>query len=271
MATLLSDLETRLLYRLGINSASALETNRVREALNAAISKVASDGQPGATSAFSALVRDEFSATVDTHSANSATLTVTDVIAGEGIFPGDFFEDSAGAKYVIYSVDEAGKAFGLGSPVETAITGTLTITRRSIELPNDGQVFLVRHEDTGRHLDDSIASRSRWGFETGEAAYYAQHYSEGQELSFITLAPIPTAGDQYILEQSKFRSKLGTSDNYDLPEVVLNAILSEALQVHLAWSGGGSPLEAAVVSTQVDDFEDGIKNSGSGGGLIRKV
>jgi len=271
MATLLSALETRLQYRLGIDTASTLEANRIREALNAAISKVASDGMPGATTSFSAVTRATTDLTVDAHSANTATLTVTDVIAGEGIFPGDFFTDSTGQEFMLYSVVESTKTLGLGSPVETPITGTITVYRRALEMPNDGQVIMVRHDEDNVLLDVSHNSRTRWAFETGTPAFFSQHYSEGQELSYVSLMPAPsTAGDTYVFEQSRFRSNLGTSDNYDLPEPVLNAVIEEARAIMLAWSGPVSPVEAAISREQVRDFEDQTKNSGSPSAPLRR-
>ena len=271
MATLLSALETRLQHRLGIDTASTLEANRIREALNAAIAKVDSDGMPGSTSAFSAITRATTDLTVDVHTANTASLTVTDVIASEGIFPGDFFTDAAGQEYMIHSVVESTKTLGLGSPVETGITGTITVRRRSLELPNDGQVFMVHHDDDAILLDHSPSSRVRWSFETGRPDFYTQHYSEGQELSYISLCPAPSgSGDTYVIEQSKFRANLATGDNYDLPEPVLNAIVEEARNIMLAWSGPVNPVEAAISREQVKDFSDQTKNSGSAGAVLRR-
>lgn len=271
MATLLSALGTRLQNRLGIDTVSTLEQARIYEALNAAIAKVASDGMPGATLTFSALARDTIDLTVDTHSANSASLTVTDTIAGEGIFPGDFFKDSAGTYHFLYSVVEGTKTLGLGSPAETAISGTITVYRRSIELPHDGPVMAVTVGSNGVHLQASSGSVVRYGTERSEPAFFAQGYSEGQELSYLSLAPSPdSAGENYIIEQSRFRSKLASSDNYDLPETVLNAIVAEAHRIHVEWSTP-QMAEASVLDRQATDFSDGYQKSSTAGGLKRKV
>lgn len=261
MATTLSDLETRLLRRLGIDSASTLEANRVREALNAAISKVASDGQPGISDVFSAQTRTSTALVVSAHTANTTTVTFSTTLSGLGIFPGDWFEDSGGTKYAVYSIDETADQIELGSPVESAISGTVTCYRTAIELPHAGQVVAVRMEADSLLLGSAPRGPVMWGFETGDPAEFSQRWSESKEKSYISLYPAPTSSTQVIVQQTKFRGNLSTSSNYNLPETALNAILSEALQIHLAWSNP-SPVEAAVVDKQVRDFEDGAKNSG---------
>lgn len=264
MATLVSALVTRLQNRLGIDTASTLESARMLEAINAAVSKVASDGMPGATLSFSALVRGSTDLTVDTHTANTSSLTVTDVIAGEGIFPGDWFIDSAGVKHTIYSVVESTKTLGLGSPAETAITGTITVYRRSLELPHDGPVLKVINDSDNNELVHSTGIRTQWSFESGSPAFWAQHYSEGQEKSYITLAPTPSSGgDNFVIEQSRFRSRLGTGDNLDLSETVLSSIVTEAMRIHVEWSTP-SMSEAAVLDRQAKDHMDGVQNASGG-------
>lgn len=271
MATTLSDLRTRLLYRLGIDTASTLEQNRIDEALNAAIAKVASDGLSGATLAFSALARGTKSLTVDSHTANTATLTVTNTLVGEGIFPGDWLTiDSTGVKLLIYTVDEATKTIGLGSPYDTQITGTLTVQRRSVELPSDGPVTLVRLEGDDYILERSDMSIGRWGFETGTAQFFTQRWSEDQEVSYLAFTPAPSDGDVFIVEQSKFRAKLSASTEFNFAEPVLNAILEEARKVHLGWSGEVSPVEAANAERQARDFKDQYKNSGGSDAPLRR-
>ena len=271
MATTLSDLRTRLQYRLGIDTASTLEQNRIDEALNAAIAKVASDGISGATLAFSALARGTKSLTVDSHTANTATLTVTDTLTGEGIFPGDWLTiDSSGVKLLIYTVDEATKTIGLGSPYDTQITGTLTVQRRSIQLPSDGPVTLVRHEDDNVILDVSALSIGRWGFETGTPEYFAQRWSEDQEVSYLAFSPAPADGEVFIVEQSKFRGKLSAATEFNFAEPVLNSILEEARKIHLGWSGDVSPVEAASAERQARDFKDQYKNSAGSDAPLRK-
>lgn len=271
MATTLSDLRTRLQYRLGIDTASSLEQSRIDEALNAAIAKVASDGLSGAALAFSALARGTKSLTVDSHTANTASLTVTDTLTGEGIFPGDWLTiDSTGVKLLIYSVDEATKTLGLGSPYDTQITGTLTVQRRSVQLPSDGPVTLVRLEDDEVILEASTLSVGRWGFETGSPSYFAQHYSEGQEVSYLAFSPAPAEGDVFIIEQSKFRGSLSAATNFNFPEPVLNSILEEARKIHLGWSGDVSPTEAALSERQARDFKDQYKNTSRSDAPLRK-
>ena len=271
MATTLSDLRTRLQYRLGIDTASTLEQNRIDEALNAAIAKVASDGISGATLAFSALARGTKSLTVDSHTANTATITVTDTLTGEGIFPGDWLTiDSSGVKLLIYSVDEATKTLHVGSPYDTAISGTLTVQRRSIQLPSDGPVTLVRDEAANALLEPSTLSIGRWGFDTGTADFFAQRWSEEQGVSYLAFSPAPSDGDVFVIEQSKFRSRLSSSTEFNFAEPVLNSILEEARKIHLGWSGDVSPTEAASAERQARDFKDQYKNSAGSDAPLRK-
>lgn len=262
MATALSDLETRLLYRLGIDTASALEANRIREALNAAISKVASEGQPGISDVFSAQSRATVSLTVSAHTANTSSVTFSTTLLGLGIFPGDWFEDSGGTKYMVHSIDETTDTITLGSPVLTAITGTVTCYRTAIELPHAGQVIAVRLEADSILLGPAPRGNVMWGFETGDPVEFSQRWSESKEQSYISLYPASTTAKQVIVQQSKFRGALLTSTNYNLPEVALNAILEEARKIHLGWSGEIGPVEAQLAMEQSGDFSDGARNAG---------
>jgi len=262
MAVTLADLESRLITRLGFDVVSNLEAARVRESLNAAISAKSSDHIPGITSVYGAQTRATVSLTVSAHSANSSAITFSTSLASLGIFPGDWLEDSAGTEYVVHTVNEDDDIIDIGSPSASAISGTMTCHRRSVELAHAGPIFQVRDETSAHMLDAAPGAQTYFGFEVGAPVHFYQGWSELQGKSYLAVFPSPDAARHLLVTQSTFREELGSATEFNLPEPALNAIVEAARKIHVGWSGSVSPVEAQLAMDADDDFSDGLKNSG---------
>lgn len=269
-----SDLRTRLQRRLGLGVVSAVEQERLNEALNSGIARAISDGVPGLShDAFVGSVYGEFaltgSATVTASAgATSFTFSADNPLTGN-VFPHDILQvvvSGATTKFLLRDVKDANEV-DIGAPATQAYAGddNSTVIRRAIPLPTTGQVVGVY-----RHGGDSATKLSYeplWShqnpYKTGTPKFYEQRYSETQSKSFISLWPAPTdLTDQFTVVQTRFIQRLDEdSDTLLFPEEALDAILERARMAYITWVGTHAPTKVALASDAVRDSADSLKNT----------
>ena len=274
-----AELRTRLRYRLGLGVVSAVEEERLNEALNSGISRAVSDGVPGLShDTFIGSVSGDLSLTtaVISVAGTTATLDSENPITNR-VYPHDILVvDVSGTqtKFLIRDVKDANEV-ELGSVAPTAYSGgsSSKIVRRSIALPTTGQVVSVFRLDASAKTA-RLAYEPLWAhhdpFEPGTAKYFEQRFSETQDKSFISLWPAPAVGDQFTIVQTRCVSRL-TADSGTLkfPEEALDAVIERARLAYLTWTGSDS-VGATLATQAVQDSSDSLKNSANSAQIYTK-
>ena len=269
-----SALRTRLQRRLGFGVVSAIETDRLGEALNAGIARAFSDGVPGLShETFVGSTLGEYGLTSAAVVALSSTVTTvndaSNLSAGE-VRPADILKvvvSGATTKFLIKAVTGA-TTLSIGVTASAALSGDTnsTVLRRSIRLPSTGQVVSIsRLSGSGR------ASRLVYEplyalhdpFAEGTPKYFEQRYAAGALESYISLWPAPTdTTEQYLIVQNSFLAEMDDdTDSFPYPEEVLDAILERARLAYMTWSGITVPSDTMLAMEAVRDSSDSLKNS----------
>jgi hypothetical protein len=261
-------LRTRLKRRLGLGVVSAVEDERLNEAINSGLARALSDGVPGLS--YSMFTGSPLATVAVTGAVTelSATLAITGGadMNVQKVMPHDFLTfDTDGSQFLIKDVLTA-SSLSIGIPANATISAeAATITRRSLLLPSTGQVSAVYPVGSRDALarEPSIAHRDP--FKTGTPRYYEQRYSEGQSASFISLWPAPSdTTKQFIIQQAQFKTQLTSdSDTLGFPEEVLDAILERARDCHLTWGGSANQNDLTASYRALRDTSDSLKNSSS--------
>ena len=282
-----SDLRTRLQRRLGLGVVSALEQERLNEALNSGIARAISDGVPGLShDAFVGSVYGEFVTTgTVTASAGATSFRFTESADNPitaNVYPHDILsvvDSGVTTKFLIRDTKDADEV-DIGAPVPKTYTGagtSSTVIRRAIPLPTTGQVVGVY-----RHSGSETPKTTRLSYEplyahqnpykTGTPKYYEQRYSETQAKSFVSLWPAPTDNtDQFTIVQTRFVSRLtADSDTLLFPEEALDAILERARLAYITWAGTHAPTKVALASDAVRDSADSLKNTANSNQVVVK-
>ena len=235
MAETISTLRTILVSRLGLDTTTTAEDTRLSEIVNASVALVLGDSAPSLEEVFVGSVPGDLTVTISSHSAGSSAITLTGTPAQTR--RGDIIEDSDGVEYIIRSVASA--VVDVGIPIVTDLTGDMTITRRSLLLPDSGNVESVTIGDTGRPLKAGI-----WGGEsnTGTARSYQQMWDAGS--SFVLLYPAPdSATARFMVRQQRALAKDAA---IDVPNGVIERILATGIALYVAWTSGQyMPIERA--------------------------
>ena len=265
-----SDLRTRLQRRLGLGVVSALEQERLNEAVNSGLARAISDGVPGlAHDTFVGSVLGTLALTSAVTAANSSSVTIAGAVAVTAkVMPHDILiVDVAGTKtkFIIRDVIDATHV-DIGIPATAALSGgsASTIERRALILPTTGQVSSIIPDSAnrGKGLSRDPLVAKREPFDTGTAHYYEQRYSKKHEVSFASLWPAPTSTDQFTVVQSQHDSRLASdSDEVRFPEEALDAILERARMAYITWAGVIAPTAIALASDAVRDTSDSLKNT----------
>lgn len=281
-----SDLRDRLKRRLGLGVVSDLEKERLGEALNAGIARAYSDGVPGlAHETFVGSIPTEIALATAIAVADSKSLTVTMPGAGTPVvYPRDILQvDVAGTKtefLVAKGVSLNGTnavVLNIGIPASAALSGgsASKIIRRSLTLPNSGQVVSVSRLSSGgkaRALvyDPMIALRDPFG--VGTAHFFEQRYNPNTATSILTLWPAPDdTTDQFIVEQQNSELDLSIdSSALTVPSAVFDAILERALMAYMTWVGTAIPTNAALMTESIRDTADSLKNASNPVQIITK-
>jgi len=229
MATLAS-LRTALTARLGLATLTTAESARLDEALNGAVARTFGDGLPGLVESYVGTPQGSLATTISSHSGGSADITLASVA---GVFPRDIFTDATGTQYIVRAV--TGSVINVGVPVASTLSGSVTVTRRALELPHAGQV-LAAEVVVGATLLPFPQADIKAQFETsGEPSHYSQHWSAGQDKSYVALYPAPTNTTVQIAI-SQVRANAEDAD-IDAPYPALEPILAHAHQLYLTWTG----------------------------------
>jgi len=293
MAGLLRDaLRTRLLNRLGITSASTMQSSTLNEAINAGISRALSDGVPGlsrrivigstlgdlsASGTFDVVATNPFF----TRNGGSQDFTGAQIVSGDIITFGD------GSKRLVDYVDPdtAGKVH-FGSPLGSALSGTtVTIRRRSIFIPSTGPVVRVSDPDntksaripsSGSHImhdpDSAAFSPLQTCGDLSSVRSFVQGYdARGSETSYVGLYPCPTAATEALIIQSDFYAQLDEdTDAAFFPEPALDAIMERARFAYLGWSGEKDPTRISMAQNAVQDTADELQTTGNPPAIFRR-
>lgn len=254
MADTIAGLRATLAERLGLDTLSTAETSRLEEAVNAAIALVLSDGAPAMEETTVGVVPGDLSVTVSSHSAGSATVTLSGAPAQTR--RGDLFTDLNGDTWIIRGV--SGSDLDIGTPAQSSLAGAGTIKRRTVALPHAGRVTYAAPEGSGTR-----ALRSgRWGYDTesGTARFYQQIWDSGS--SYLILWPVPGASDRFVIRQELAVTKDTT---IDVPNGVVESILAKAVLLYIAWTSGQYP---AAYRSDVD-ARDLTTESGDSGVYTR--
>ena len=258
-------LRTRLKRRLGLGVVSAVEDERLNEAINSGLARALSDGVPGISSSmFVGSPLGDLAVTAAT-AARSATIFVSgNSVTSYKVMPHDILTlDTVGTQYLIKDVIDPGSV-SIGVPASvTEASQAATITRRSLILPSTGQVTAVIPVGSGDALAREPSLAHRDPFKTGTPRFYEQRHSEGQSASFISLWPAPTdITKQFTIRQSQFKAELDSdTDTLGFPEEVLDAILERARDCYLTWSGSANQNDLTASHRALRDTSDSLRNS----------
>jgi len=267
MAETRSALRSRFFTRLGISTASTIATSRADECLNAAVARLLSDGAGGlASRVMIGSTWGSLSATITAHSAKSSSITCgASSFITDGVFEGDIVTIGSN-KYLVYEVTSE-TVLDVGAPILDAQTGDITITRRAVKLPSEGQVGSVVNlagSDNGRRLHPLPMAIEAGATDHAEPNYFHQGYSDAHDASFISLWPAPSAARRVAVYQSKFNPKI-TADGTELewPEPVLDAVLEKMRSIWQTWDGVADPVAVGTTARAVQDTSDEMKNTAS--------
>lgn len=256
--TTVTDLETRLRHRLGLAKTVSLGDSRITEAINSGIARAYADGVPGLTSqTLLGRTYGDLALTVNAHSAGSSEITFTTTPAY--VFPGDILNVSS-KNYLVADIN--GAVIDVGAPIESAVSGSATVTRRSIEIPN-GTVYYAALPDSDYHLEPSTRILAQYPDTTGVPQYYTTGYCEGTQKSYINLVPAPTESQLISIQCHQFKARITGSTTINIPESAIDAVLERARQAYLGWSGSISKMEATMAGQSTGDTQNQIRATGS--------
>ena len=276
-----ADLRTRLQRRLGLGVVSAVEQERLGEALNSGIARALSDGVPGlAHDVFIGMPLPEFGLTSATAAAGSSTITLVLDSGSLNAQPHDILVvDVAGTetKFLIRK-QTAALTVDVGIPATAALSGGTAskLIQRSLRLPSSGQissVYRVGSAANAQRLSIEPNRAHRDPFETGAPAYYEQRYDDYNNTSFISLWPAPNnTSDQFAVVQAGFLTRLDSdSDTLSFPEEALDAILERSRMAYITWTGAADSVEYSAAIRSVEDTSDSLKNSSNAQQIFYKT
>jgi hypothetical protein len=252
----LSDLETRFKNRLGVTTLSTVGSAQVREAINAAASRLASDGVPGlSTNYFTAATAGSSTITISAHSATSSSVDFTSLPSG--IFAGDIVKFPDGVYRLVYAVTDA-DTLDFGAGITDAQTGTCTLYQRCVALPTAGRIVEMINLDDYTKLTPDPNALGRYGLEPHTAV---ERFTQGHDnasptaTAYAILWPAHTNAVNLAVKQYK---SLTDGDDVNWPDETLDAVMSKAIDIWRSWRVGGvSPVEADLSKRDVKDSGDG--------------
>lgn len=267
-----SELRTRLKRRLGLGVLSAVETERLNEAINSGLSRAETDNIPGLNRwemTGSVLGRlDLSSVTVTQH---SATATVAGVhVQNDHVHPRDILvvveDDGTQTKFLVEDASGSQNIL-LGIKANRSIAGTSDsyILRRTLELPSTGQIVSILPVEAktadGLAREPGLALRDP--FKEGTARYYEQNFSDLHDTSSVSLWPAPTDTTlQWTVTQTQYKPRMTSdSDSLEYPEEVLDAVLERARDCYMTWTGAANQNDITASYRALRDTSDALKNS----------
>lgn len=272
MATRL-DLRTRLKRRLGLGVVSAVEEERLSEAINSGISRALSDGVPGlARFTMVGGVLGNLPLTSASVLKYGTDITIAGAHAqNDHISPNDILvlvtASGEEHKFLITEV-HGSQSLHIGVMSSQALTGTSSsyVIRRALHLPSSGQVISVSPQS--RRLSETLShepmAQGTIPFETGTPRYYTQvHSALGTAESTVSLWPAPTdVSARFVVRQAQTKTRLESdNDALEYTEEVLDAILERARDCYLVWSGSANQNDLMGSARALRDSSDSLKNS----------
>ena len=279
MAIALSALETRLQNRLGFTSLSSMQSSMLREALNAAVGRTLSDGTPGLHRVHTLPTLGRFTpdqpvsyTAGDIHIVADATLS-TDFYEAK-IRPGDIVNLPDRQVLVLYvNHEHSGERIHIAERLDKSYTNvSITVDRRSVDLPNGGRVMEVR--DAG-HLDRKllydVMAISKSPFRTDDGVKFSQSIDvEGSGKNFLSIVPCPADVTDFVVTQAYEIDRLtADADEFELPEGVIDVVLARAVQLYRTWTSNDQ-MEHVASASEVQDADDQTRNRNSGTGFFIK-
>ena len=278
MATTLSALETRLQNRLGFTSLSTMQSSMLREALNAAIGRALSDGTPGLHRTMVLPTLGRYTSTGTVTYTESGGEYYFDTTGGENFYnqnirPGDIINLSD-RQVLVHRTDSTGtgKIF-IAERLDKSYTAvSITVDRRSIDLPYGGRVLEVRQYNTlDRKLLYDVMAIPKSPFRTDDGVKYSQSIDiQGSGKNYLSIVPCPTNATDYVIVQAfEIDRVTGDSGSVQLPEGVLDVVLARAVQLYRTWTSNDQ-MEHVASASEVQDADDQTRNRNSGTGTFIK-
>ena len=264
--TTLSSLRTKLQNRLGITSASTLQTSMMNEAINAAISRRLHDGASGLSLISSVALTigsQSYTGTSKGHTPGTDKIRDTDGSAiGNRIYarPNDIIKFDIG-DFLLRRVRKESSTqmdFYVGNvwEVTPSIAAAFTIIHRSIKLVHSGAVTGIKLEDGNALRYDPLAA-IKYDIETGTPVAYTQ---SGQH---VALWPAPTAATRVVVVQASISNELSSdSDELEAATEAVDAITESARFIFSSWTGDLDPVEAQTGQLALQDTEDQMRVGG---------
>ena len=237
------------------------DDSQLDEALNSGIQRAIADGVPGlARDIFTTKTWDTTTLTL-THTAGAATATYSESTASN-LFNHDIVK--SGSDYYIiqghYKVGEA-DTLNFGSPLPDSIAGSVTVYRRSIELPTSGKLISVFDVTNGQELPyDPLRAHLETGT-SGSPQAYDQRYDTDADKSILSLYPAP---DTQIFLRIQQQENYTADADLNWPDDAIDAVLERARAVMMSFRGDlVTPVEATLMDQSLDDVDDILKDSSS--------
>lgn len=267
-----SELRTRLKRRLGLGVLSAVETERLNEAINSGLSRAETDNIPGLNRwEMTGSVLGRLDLTSVTVTQHSATVTVAGAhVQNDHVHPRDILvvveNDGTKTKFLIEDASGSQNIL-LGIKANRSIAGTSDsyIIRRTLELPSTGQIVSILPVEAktadGLAREPSLALRDP--FKEGTARFYEQNFSDLHDTSSVSLWPAPTDTTlQWTVTQTQYKPRMASdSDSLEYPEEVLDAVLERARDCYMTWTGAANQNDITASYRALRDTSDALKNS----------
>jgi len=251
---------------------SAVEEDRLNEALNSGLSRAETDNIPGLNRwEMTGAVLGQLDLTDVTLTQHSATAVISGAhVSNDKVHPRDILvvveADGTETKFLIEDVSGSHNIL-LGIPANRTITGTDSsyIVRRTIELPSTGQIVSIlpvgASSADGLSREPALALRNP--YDTGTPRYFEQNFSDLHDVSSVSLWPAPTdTTKQWTVTQTQYKPRMTSdSDSLEYPEEVLDAVLERARDCYLTWTGAANQNDLTASFRALRDTSDALKNS----------
>ena len=267
-----SELRTRLKRRLGLGVFSAVEQERLNEAINSGLSRAETDNIPGLNRwEMTGSILGRLDLTSVTVTQHNAPVTVAGVhVQNDHVHPRDILvvveDDGTETKFLIEDASGSHNIL-LGIKANRSIAGTSDsyIVRRTLELPSTGQIVPILPVEAkstdGLAREPGLALRDP--FKEGTPRYYEQNFSDLHDTSSVSLWPAPTDTTlQWTVTQTQYKPRMASdSDSLEYPEEVLDAVLERARDVYMTWTGAANQNDLTASYRALRDTSDALKNS----------
>lgn len=272
----LSALETRLQNRLGFTSLSTLQSAQLREALNAAVGRVLTEGAPGLNRTVIAANLGDYTAsnTVSAVAGNDyLDSDASENFVAAGILPGDVVVLNDTRKLLVHRIESGTTTrIYVGSNFDQAYTNaTLTVHRRGLVLPTGGRVISLRKTNSDREVEYSPRAIYRAPFSLGDPRWFSQSKDvEGSDVHYVSIAPVPQTATDYVIVQAYEIGRLTTdSDNFEIPEGVIDVVLTRGVEIYRSLTTNDQ-VELISADDQSTDADDQLRDRDAASGTFIK-